>query len=181
MPQTTPVHLGCATRDADDIEIVHCPSGFLTVAAPICWNSSSRFSSSQCSTNCPVTNAPDVDTAHLDRRPIGPIAHEWIAKGSAVGEAGADAVTLFDHVIHHNFRVGKRVEVVPKECFNARRTRLYICVVVVVLRVDELIRRVPRVYRLSASREEPGEMFVAHRILHDSKCTMMCTDGIQGY
>src|SRR5580704_13277120 len=47
----------CRAQDADQIDrpyqMVHCPSGFLTVAAPICWNTSSRFSSSQCSTNFP--------------------------------------------------------------------------------------------------------------------------------
>jgi len=80
----------------------------------------------------PVLNAPDVDASHLDRCIVGQIAHEWLAKGSVVGEAGADAIALFDHVIHRNFRVGKCAEVVPKECFNARRARLYVCVVVVV-------------------------------------------------
>jgi hypothetical protein len=80
----------------------------------------------------PLVNAKASNT-------VGPIAHEWLAKDSVVGEAGADAITLFDHVLHHNFRVGKCVEVVPKECFNARRARLYVCVVVVVLRVDELL------------------------------------------
>ena len=87
----------------------------------------------------PVLDAPDVDASQLDRCTVGPIAHEWLAKGSVVGEAGADAIALFDHVLHHNFRVGKGFEVVPKECFNARRARLYVWVVVVVLRVDELI------------------------------------------
>jgi len=82
----------------------------------------------------PVFDAPD-----LNRSTVGAIAHEGLAKGPVVGKAGAYAITLFDHVLHYNFRVGKCVEVVPKECFNARRARLYVCVVVVVLQVDELI------------------------------------------
>jgi len=57
---------------------------------------------------------------------VSPIAHEWFAKRSVVGEAGADAIARFDHVLHHNFPTfGKCVEVVPKECFKALRTRLY--------------------------------------------------------
>ena len=87
----------------------------------------------------PVVDAPDIDASHLNRSTVGPIAHERLAKGSVVGKAGAYAIALFDHVLHYNFGVGKCVEEVPKECFNARRARLYACVVVVVLEVDELI------------------------------------------
>ena len=65
-----------------------------------------------------VRDAPDVDASHLDRCTVGPVAHEWLAKGSVVGEAGADAIALFDHVLHHDFGIGKCVEVVPKECLN---------------------------------------------------------------
>src|SRR5262249_11842613 len=85
----------------------------------------------------PVLDAPDVDAAHLDRCTIGPITHERLAKGSVVSEAGADAIALFDHVIHDNFRVRKCVEVVPKECLNARRAGLYVGVVVVVFRAGK--------------------------------------------
>src|SRR5262245_43596863 len=109
----------------------------------------------------PVLDAPDVDTPHLNCCTIGPVAHEWLAKGSVVGEAGADAIARFDQVLHHNFRVGKCVEVVPKECFNARRTGLYVCVVVVVLRMDELIEEF-NTFVVQRLREEPWEMFVAH-------------------
>src|SRR5262244_2237292 len=33
--------------------MVHCPSAFLTVAPAICWNTSSRLNSSQCSVSFP--------------------------------------------------------------------------------------------------------------------------------
>jgi hypothetical protein len=40
-------------------------------------------------------------------------------KGTVVRKAGADAVALFYYVLHHNFGIGKCVEVVSKERFDA--------------------------------------------------------------
>jgi hypothetical protein len=53
--------------------------------------------------------------------------------------AGADAVALLDHILHHNFNIGKCVQVVPKECLDAGRSRLHLRVVIVLVRVNELI------------------------------------------
>ena len=101
----------------------------------------------------------------MDYCTIRLITHEGVAESSAVREAGADAIALFDHVLHHHFRVGKCVEVVPKECFNAHWTRLYVCVVVAVLRVDEFIEEFNPFF-VERLREEPREMLVAHGILY---------------
>jgi hypothetical protein len=51
---------------------------------------------------------------------------------------------------------------VPKECFDAGWSRLYLGVVVVVLRVDELIEEF-NPFLVQRLCEEPREMFVAHK------------------
>ena len=46
-----------------------------------------------------------------------------------------------DYIVHHHCRIGERSEVMLEERFDARRSRLYVRVVVVVVGVDELIER----------------------------------------
>src|SRR5258707_1333201 len=51
-------------------------------------------------------NAAPVQMRSIDIwRGVGLVAHEWIRKGSPVSEAGADAVTVLYHVLHHNFGI----------------------------------------------------------------------------
>src|SRR5580704_3104210 len=59
-------------------QMVHCPCAFLIVTAPICWNTSSRLSSSQCSANF---SSLTRQMSMLHRCAVGPVAHEWIPKG----------------------------------------------------------------------------------------------------
>src|SRR5258707_1333204 len=105
--------------------------------------------------------APDVDAPHLHRCGVGLVAHEWIRKGSPVSEAGADAVTVLYHVLHHNFGIGKCAQVVPKERLNSSWSRLDLWVVIVVLRVNELIEKFDP-FLVQCLREQLWEMFVAH-------------------
>src|SRR5215472_18822841 len=73
--------------------MVHCPSAFLMVAAPICWNTSSHSSARSAF----ILHARYIDASHLDRRTVGLIARECLTEGAVVGQAGADAVAIFDH------------------------------------------------------------------------------------
>ena len=119
----------------------------------------------------PILNTPDVDAPQLHLCTIRPVAHKWVRKGSVVREAGADAVALFDYLLHHDFSIGKCVKVVPKECFDAGWSRLHVRVVIVVRRVDELIEEFDA-FLVQRLCEEPWEMLVTHEILHDSEFVM---------
>ena len=50
----------------------------------------------------PILHAPYIDASDLDCSTVGLIAHECLTEGSVLGEAGADAVALFDHVVQHS-------------------------------------------------------------------------------